>query len=84
MENRETVDPSTLRPLALRTPDVTAEDIVDAMWVAFRQARAGDITAQEGQQAVTGYWTVADAAGLSRAVADVIVRRSEAVRRGQR
>ena len=76
-----TVDPSTLVPLVVF--DITAEEIVDAMWAAFRRARAGDITAREGQDAVKDYWKVADAAGLAGAVSKTILSRSEAVIRGQ-
>ena len=78
---RETVDPSTLQPLVRF--DVTADEIADALWTAFRQARAGDITAREGQDAVSDYWKVAEAAGLSRDVGDIIIRQGEAKIRGQ-
>ena len=76
----ETVDVSTLQPLRI---NITAEEVVNAMWAAFRQARAGDISASAGQEAVSDYWKVADAAGQAGAVARVIVNRSEAKIRGQ-
>ena len=76
---QQTVDVSTLRQLRI---DITAEEIVDAMWIAFRQARAGGISARAGQVAVSDYWAIAKASGKSSAVAAVIVSRSEATIRG--
>ena len=55
-----------------------ADYFVDAMWVAFRQARTGDITAKQGQAEVKVLWQLADDAGLSSEVAQVIINRSEA------
>ena len=63
----------------MRMRNITAEEIVDAMRTAFRQARSGDTSASAGQEAINHYWQVADAAGLSKAVAAVIRSQSEAM-----
>ena len=81
MKRSGTVDISTLQPLR---SDVTADEIVDALWSAFRQTRAGDISARAGKVAVSDYWAIAKASGLSGAVSTIIASQSEATIRGQR